>query len=397
MAHAFSSADLVDFGDIAAGQYVSLPYLEMRDFKLTFYTSEGAMLDGSGQIFIKPCTEAEAIFYDSVRDHPNLAQVMPTYMGRLSVATKEERDGLKHLDPMSISAALQVREGTAEQVVRCEADAIRTPEPMPATQTPHGPRIDTSMAVMLDNIAAGFLRPNVLDVKLGTRLYADDAPEAKRVRLTEVSQQTTSGSLGLRISGMRVWQRNSAEGTQDSNTAAGEYKLYGKLYGRKFNSTNVQEGFEAFFCSATSPDNRSLDKDRRVVVEFCENELAKMEEAVSEEESRMYSSSILFVFEGDDGALSHALDEQEAQQAAREEPGDHDADGSTKAVVEGENDEGSNSSTSEAASREPGLIARVKLIDFAHAQWTPGMGPDTNVLQGIRNTRAILRRILDKE
>jgi 1D-myo-inositol-tetrakisphosphate 5-kinase/inositol-polyphosphate multikinase len=27
----------------------------------------------------------------------------------------------------------------------------------------------------------------------------------------------------------------------------------------------------------------------------------------------------------------------------------------------------------------------VKMIDFAHAQWTPGKGPDENVIKGLKN------------
>jgi len=35
-------------------------------------------------------------------------------------------------------------------------------------------------------------------------------------------------------------------------------------------------------------------------------------------------------------------------------------------------------------------IAVAKLIDFAHASWTPGQGPDENALQGVRNVLSIL-------
>ncbi|KAK5019215.1 hypothetical protein LTR16_012705, partial [Cryomyces antarcticus] len=35
-------------------------------------------------------------------------------------------------------------------------------------------------------------------------------------------------------------------------------------------------------------------------------------------------------------------------------------------------------------------LSVTKLIDFAHAKWTPGLGPDENVLQGVRSIRKIL-------
>ncbi len=40
---------------------------------------------------------------------------------------------------------------------------------------------------------------------------------------------------------------------------------------------------------------------------------------------------------------------------------------------------------------EPALpkIYSLKLIDFAHAKWTPGQGPDENSLKGVRSLAKI--------
>ena len=40
-------------------------------------------------------------------------------------------------------------------------------------------------------------------------------------------------------------------------------------------------------------------------------------------------------------------------------------------------------------------IHEVVMIDFAHAHWTPGQGPDENVLKGVRSIRRILKEMLD--
>ncbi len=50
----------------------------------------------------------------------------------------------------------------------------------------------------------GLDEPCVLDIKLGQRLYDDDADEAKRQKMIKQTQETTSGSLGLRICGAKV-------------------------------------------------------------------------------------------------------------------------------------------------------------------------------------------------
>ena len=90
-----------------------------------------------------------------------------------------------------------------------------------------------------------------------------------------------------------------------------------------------------------------------------------MQAVLENQESRMYSTSILIVFEGDDQALEQAIAE-----ASRV---DFDT---TKKDEEG-----------------PKMCA-AKLIDFAHASWTPGQGPDENTLHGVRSVKAILEAML---
>ena len=57
---------------------------------------------------------------------------------------------------------------------------------------------------MLENLAFAFGRPNILDIKLGTVLYADDAPPEKRERMLKAARETTSLQTGIRITGFQV-------------------------------------------------------------------------------------------------------------------------------------------------------------------------------------------------
>ena len=41
-------------------------------------------------------------------------------------------------------------------------------------------------------------------------------------------------------------------------------------------------------------------------------------------------------------------------------------------------------------------LAAAKLIDFAHANWVPGQGPDKNSLQGVVSAADILKRIAEE-
>lgn len=58
--------------------------------------------------------------------------------------------------------------------------------------------------LVLENLTYRFLRPNVLDIKLGTQLYDEDAPEEKKERMTAAAAKTTSGPTGVRLTGFQV-------------------------------------------------------------------------------------------------------------------------------------------------------------------------------------------------
>lgn len=237
----------------------------------------------------------------------------------------------------------------------------------------HGKKLSTDLHIALENITHGFKKPNVLDLKLGARLWDDKAKEEKRARLDEVSNKTTSGSLGFRIAGMRTHKKGDVP--QDlkefvEEDKDGEYWVYNKMYGRKFNAEDVKEGFQAY----VFPDGEQQAKEQEIsrareVLAYFLGEVKDVIEVFEKKESRMYSASILLVYEGD----VEEYGKTKAKLSSRPEEDEEDED----------ND------------NEPKLAA-VKLIDFAHATWVPGQGPDENALQGMRSTAKILKEMLDK-
>lgn len=60
---------------------------------------------------------------------------------------------------------------------------------------------------MLENLTHKFRYPCVLDLKMGTRQYGDDAPESKRKSQTAKAANTTTITLGVRLAGMQVSTR----------------------------------------------------------------------------------------------------------------------------------------------------------------------------------------------
>ena len=177
---------------------------------------------------------------------------------------------------------------------------------------------------------------------------------------------------------MRLWTGDGAttpmtEGTdQDLVTIKDGYKIFGKWYGRRLTADDVSQAFDTFLAVDDLGPN---DERRRVTLaERLLDEVGRIRRMLEDEESRMYGTSILFVYEGDPLTLEHALDEDERRRSAPA----HD--------VTAEDDE---SDTDGEEELRPKLHA-VKLVDFAHASWSPGQGPDENALRGMRSVERIL-------
>ncbi|KAL9064819.1 MAG: hypothetical protein Q9157_007695, partial [Trypethelium eluteriae] len=218
-------------------------------------SSHGVLIDSTGDVVIKPCTEAEIDFYEkTLQLHRDFAAHMPTYMGQVRLKNPEE--SIKTGPAIARSPKLS-RAPTLPSQNRptsgSTSEAVPPPRPFPAPADTTGDMtqrnktndnnnskgksgtkddsnndhhhaavsstpgttlpstaLETETAIVLENLAAGFVRPNILDIKLGARLWADDAPLEKRARLDAVAASTTSGSLGFRVAGMRVWRGRPA-------------------------------------------------------------------------------------------------------------------------------------------------------------------------------------------
>lgn len=251
-----------------------------------------------------------------------------------------------------------------------DGGTIETPE---GVERLHGKKLDTELHIVLQNITAGFTRPNVLDLKLGAQLWDEGASEEKRARLDKVSGQTTSGSLGFRIAGMRTWVGSQAGEVEEELKPyvefdkEGGYYVYNKMYGRKFSAENVREGFEAYIYPAGKGGEREMQRAREVLAFFL-GEVKDIVEVFERKESRMYSASILLVYEGDVDAYEGT--KEKLRGAPEEDEEDEEA------VVP--------------------QLAAVKMIDFAHATWRAGEGKDENALRGMRSTVGVLKGLLDE-
>lgn len=324
------------------------------------------------------------------------------------------------LQSKEAQAQLQGPNGISEAVL---VDSAWTPS--------NGGKISTNCALVMENAADGYKRPNILDVKLGARLWADDAPPEKRAKLDKVAGETTSKPLGFRIAGMRIWHGLDSAGHDEVH--ADGYRFYDKEYGRAFTPATVVEGFEDYFRlpRQTKPTKRQA----QVIKRFIED-LERLKAILEHKESRMYSASLLFVYEGESMALREAIRTESRLADVIEAESDPTLSGNSNFQYEsepysqvastpngptGQVDSDSavtntidarsiaENSAAEYHAVEPSVPSRdshdggeiewpriqtLKLIDFAHAEWTPNQGRDENLLYGIRNVIGILNELL---
>ena len=146
----------------------------------------GVQITEDGSLLLKPALAAEVAFYQLVRDGANASTVptsglslllpwIPKFIGLLSLEGRIE-DADDGDEPS----------GSAHQIV-------------PATGT-NAPK----QTLVLDNLTHGFTKPCILDVKLGTVLYGEDASPEKKQRMIRTAEQTTSLTTGVRLTGFQV-------------------------------------------------------------------------------------------------------------------------------------------------------------------------------------------------
>lgn len=151
------------------------------------------------------------------------------------------------------------------------------------------------------------------------------------------------------------------------------------------------------FCFIDIFAELKLTPARRKVVEELLSEVRDIQKLLEKEETRMYSSSMLLIIEGDPDALERAKEIElekekkiiEKTRLARLAETVIEDDEEEKFVLQEDDEE-----EEEEEDEESYLTCSASLIDFAHAAFTPGLGPDENMLRGVRNVRIILDSML---
>ncbi|KAI8924307.1 hypothetical protein BC831DRAFT_466309 [Entophlyctis helioformis] len=186
------------------------------------------------------------------------------------------------------------------------------------------------LAVLLGNLTAGFTKPCIADIKLGTQLYGDDASPEKRKRMEQQAVETTSGATGLRLCGVKVFHAHT-----------GQYDVHDRSFGRSLTADQLHVGIETFFgLRVGDAVLAQVAASTLAAMVAIRDKLVALREMMAVSYTRMYGGSVLIVYEG------------------LPQP----------AVAD--------------ASPEPHV--QVRLVDFSHAKYVDASeGPDTSLLFGL--------------
>ncbi|GAA5900219.1 hypothetical protein JCM8208_002054 [Rhodotorula glutinis] len=362
----------------------------------------------SASTLIKPSSTRELAFYQHLAPSldPNLVgEYTPAFYGTLKLAGK--------VAPEGGIASLDAEGGDAE------------PE-----------------MLVLENLTYRFVRPNVLDIKLGTQLFDEDASPDKQERMRLAASSSTSAEAGVRLTGFQVW-----------DAAGGRYVQTPKPFGRALGVDELPLGVARFFYpplsgpsraelaaaspsspslsntpgpsssaspstssapppTASSPSPSPLPLDLLLpVLRTLVRRLDDLVDVWSTLPLRMRGGSLLVVVEGDPDALEAALvraqedagrgasSSSSARRKAEEKESEGKGEGEGEAYGEEEDDDDDASSVSTTTSNgtaAPHTLQAfdVRIIDFAHTRaLLPGEeedGSDEGVLLGLRTVRGLV-------
>ncbi|KAJ1511734.1 hypothetical protein HMI54_008603 [Coelomomyces lativittatus] len=183
------------------------------------------------------------------------------------------------------------------------------------THYPTHPLTLSHTYLVLKNVVASCQPPpaSILDLKLGTQLYRDDASERKKQKMMHRANTTTNGTLGVRVSGMRVWNPFTRQWT---------------LYPREYGYTLTQDTFHTCFLTWTQgvggvPPSSSSVRRRRpcrrvLLLRRCLARVQAFAQCVQHVPGRFIGTSFLFILPSSSSLSTSTLGSEEEEEEEEE-------------------------------------------------------------------------------
>ncbi|GLB35586.1 putative inositol phosphokinase (IPK) family protein [Lyophyllum shimeji] len=305
-----------------------------------------------GSLIIKPAFPAEHRFYEMLNRDPHLARLrpfIPKFLGTLESYSGSGSQFLK-----------------AEAEAEADSNGFLVPIPVPPGRT---------QSLILENLCSAFVKPNTLDVKLGTVFYDEFMAEDKVLRMERTARETTSRSTGVRLTEFQVYDNVTSEAI-----------CVPKSYGKALAVSELPEGIARFFPVHCEPSSSALHNGNGAVgpspsrglprktlipiLRAIRQTVSKIRDVYASFEMRMVGGSLLIMYEADWSRAEAGVRRLLASSSSsmpRPIPipssGEEDWDRAH-------------------THRSPSPCV-VKLVDFAHTRLAPGEGPDEGVLLGL--------------
>lgn len=347
----------------------------------------------NGVVFAKLTTDQEIDFYNAVSHHDELLEAsnpdipsgsllkdwMPVYMGTLSQGNVN--DGNYNLPLVTRTA---VHDPIVFPSVKEDQSVINhlTNTNLDQDKKNKSNKDEGKKYIVLQNLYHGYNKPSILDIKLGSKLTDENASPDKVKRLQDVSDSTTSGSLGFRICGMKLYNGQSTELPKNiySNMNQSiefeigiendQYLKFNKFFGRSLNKDNVKSGISLFFKHGNSTNSKIYGK----LIRRFHQRLQLIYNCLCDSEVRIISGSLLFIYENDLAKWSDVLNDDDLYEQK---------DSLIKPFDDDDDDDDDDEDDGEQSDSTP--LSSLHLIDFAHAKYVKGQGCDENILEGIEN------------
>lgn len=167
----------------------------------------GLLTTDDGSLIIKSALPLELDFYQNhatTAEFEPLRPFLPQFFGTLRLEGEHDttQPGTLAVKPLPEGFAQERDKSTN----LCQSRLLRLLTLSPFTQS-----------IVLQNLAHTFVRPNIVDIKLGTILYDESATPEKRARMIERARDTTSLETGMRITGFQVCAFKHAHHPRHSN------------------------------------------------------------------------------------------------------------------------------------------------------------------------------------
>uniref|UniRef100_A0A8D2ZHE5 Kinase n=1 Tax=Scophthalmus maximus TaxID=52904 RepID=A0A8D2ZHE5_SCOMX len=232
------------------------------------------------------------------------------------------------------------------------------------------PDSPSDMYLKLEDVTRRFVKPCIMDVKLGQRSYDPFASQEKREQ--QIRKYPLMEEIGFLVLGMRVYK--VCNDTFDS---------YDQHYGRALIMDTIKDGLAKFFhngvCLRKDAVSASIRRVQQILHWF-----------ESQHQLTFYASSLLFVYEGLPSSSSSSSLSSLLKEVAEYN------NNNIQAVVpwysqvaEGEREECGNEATEESGEDTE---VEVRMIDFAHV--FPSESHDHGYIFGLKHLLTVLEQIL---